>query len=57
VQQSLPLEPTRGAIRNVQKRSRQLTEGRFTISEKTASQVLKGEISLLEAIEKETPKR
>lgn len=53
VQQILPLEPTRGAIRNVQRRSRQLTEGRFTISEKTAIQVLKGEISLLEAIDKE----
>jgi len=56
VQQTLPLEPTRGAIRNVQRRSRQLTEGRFTISEKIALQVLKGEISLVEAIEKEKPK-
>jgi hypothetical protein len=53
VQQTLPLETTRGAIRNVQLRSRQLTEGRFTISEKAALQVLKGEISLLEAIDKE----
>jgi hypothetical protein len=53
VQTTLPLEPTRGAIKNVQKRSRQLTEGRFTISEKTAVQVLKGEVSLLEAIQKE----
>jgi hypothetical protein len=51
VQQTLPLEPTRGAIRNVQRRSRQLTDGRFTISEKTALQVLKGELSLLEAID------
>ena len=53
VQQTLPLEPTRGAIRNVQRRSRQLTEGRFTISEKTALQVLKGELSLVEAIDRE----
>jgi hypothetical protein len=53
VQQTLPLEPTRGTIRNVQRRSRQLTEGRFTISEKTALKVLKGELSLLEAIDKE----
>ncbi len=53
VQTILPLEPTRGAIKNVQKRSRQLTEGRFSISEDTALRVLKGEISLLEAIEKE----
>ena len=58
VQATLPLEPTRGAIKNVQKRSRQLSEGRFTISEKIAIQVLKGELSLLEAIEKEEkPKR
>jgi hypothetical protein len=57
VQQTLPLEPTRGAIRNVQRRSRQLTEGRFTISEKTALQVLKGELSLVEAIDNENPIR
>ena len=59
VQTTLPLEPTRGAIKNVQRHSRQITEGRYTISEKTAIQVLKGELSLLEAIEKEKtePKR
>ena len=56
MQTTLPLKPTRGAIKNVQKHSRQLTEGRYTISEKTALQVLKGEISLLEAIEKEKSK-
>jgi hypothetical protein len=53
VQTTLPIETSRGAIKNVQKRSRQLSEGRFTISEDTALQVLKGEISLLEAMEKE----
>ena len=53
VQTILPIETSRGAIKNVQKRSRQLSEGRFTISEDTARQVLKGEISLLEAVEKE----
>jgi hypothetical protein len=53
VQTTLPIETSRGAIKNVQKRSRQLSEGRFTISEDTAHQVLKGEISLLEAVEKE----
>jgi hypothetical protein len=53
VQSTLPIETSRGAIKNVQKRSRQLSEGRFTISEKTALRVLTGEISLLEAIEKE----
>jgi len=59
VQTTLPLEPTRGAVKNVQRHSRQLTEGRHTISEKTAIQVLKGKLSLLEAIEKEKikPKR
>ncbi len=53
VQTTLPIETSRGAIKNVQKRSRQLSEGRYTISEDTALQVLKGEISLLEAVEKE----
>jgi hypothetical protein len=50
VQKKLPLEPTRGAIKNVQKRSRQLTEGKYSIPEKTALRVLKGELSLSEAI-------
>ncbi len=54
VQATLPLEPTRGAIRNVQRRSRQLTEGRFTISEECALRVLRGELSLVEAVEIET---
>lgn len=57
VQTKLPLEPTRGAIRNVQKRSRQLTEGRYSISEKTALKVLKGELSLVEAIKQEDSKK
>ena len=56
VQTNLPLEPTRGAIKNVQKQSRQLTEGKYTISEKTALRVLKGKISLIEAIENEKSK-
>jgi hypothetical protein len=51
VQTTLPLEPTRGAVRNVQRRSRQLTEGRYTISEDCALKVLRGELSLIEAIE------
>ena len=53
VQTTLPIETSRGTIKNIQKRSRQLSEGRFTISERMALRVLKGEISLLEAIEKE----
>lgn len=57
VQSVLPLETSRGAIKNIQKRSRQLSEGRFTISEETALRVLTGELSLLEAIEKEEKPR
>ena len=53
VQRRLPLEPTRGEIRNIQERSRKLTGGKFSISEKTAVKVLEGSISLIEAIEKE----
>ena len=53
VQRRLPLEPTRGDIRRVQEQSRQYTDGRLSISEKTALKVLKGEISLKEAIELE----
>lgn len=57
IQRRLPLEPTRGNIRNVQERSRQLTDGRFSISEKTAIEVLKGEISLKEAIELDSSRK
>ncbi|MHA1212940.1 MAG: hypothetical protein ACTSSH_10810 [Candidatus Heimdallarchaeota archaeon] len=53
VQQRLPLEPTRGALRDVQKYSRQLTNGRLSISEKAAREVLQGKLSLKEAVEKE----
>ena len=53
VQRRLSLEPTRGNIRNVQEHSRQLTDGRFSISEQTALEVLKGKISLKEAVELE----
>ena len=57
VQSTLPIETSRGAIKNVQKHSRQLSEGRFTISEETALRVLTGELSLLEALEKEKKPR
>ncbi len=53
VQSTLPIETSRGAIKNIQRWSRQLSEGKFTISEKTALRVLTGELSLLEAIEQE----
>jgi hypothetical protein len=53
VQSTLPIETSRGMIKNIQRWSRQLSEGRFTISEKTALRVLTGELSLLEAIEQE----
>ncbi|KYK23944.1 hypothetical protein AYK25_00835 [Thermoplasmatales archaeon SM1-50] len=57
VQSILPIETSRGAIKNIQKQSRQVSEGRFTISEETALRVLTGELSLLEAIEKEEKTR
>ena len=61
IQKRLPLEPTKGDIRNIQERSRKLTDGQFSISEKTARDVLNGKISLKEAIEleksRQKPKR
>jgi len=56
VQKRLPLEPTKGDIRNIQERSRKYTDGKFSISEKMALKVLKGEISLIEAIDLEKNK-
>jgi len=53
VQSKLPLKPTKGEIKNIQERSRKLSEGKFTISEKKAIEVLEGKISLKEAIESE----
>ncbi len=57
VQSILPIETSRGAIKNIQKQSRLLSEGRFTISEEIALRVLTGEVSLLEAIRKEEKTR
>ena len=42
---------TRGDIKRIQERSRKITDGKFSISEKKAISVLKGDIKLLEAIE------
>jgi hypothetical protein len=56
VQKKLPLEPTKGEIRNIQERSRKMTDGQFSISEKKALEVLNGKISLTEAIEFEKSK-
>jgi len=53
VQSKLPLEPTKGEIKNIQERSRKLSGGKFSISKKTAIKVLYGKISLKEAIESE----
>jgi hypothetical protein len=53
VQSRLPLEPTKGEIKNIQERSRKLTNGQFTISKKIATKVLEGKLSLKEAIELE----
>ncbi len=51
VQKKLPLEPTKGEIRNIQEKSRIITNGKFTISKKSAKKVLEGKISLKEAID------
>jgi hypothetical protein len=51
VQRRLPLEPTRGEIKNIQERSRKLSGGKFSISKKTAFKVLDGRLSLIEAID------
>lgn len=56
VQTRLPIEFTKGDIRNIQEKSRKLTNGRFSISEKTAIKVLKGHLSLIEAIDLESIK-
>ena len=53
VQKQLPLQPTKGEIRRIQENSRKLTNGQFSISEKTAIEVLNGKINLQEAIELE----
>lgn len=53
VQKRQPLKPSRGDIRRVQEQSRHITEGILSISEKTALDVLRGDISLKEAIENE----
>ena len=53
VQSRLPLKPTRGEIRNIQEKSRKLTNGRFTISEQTALDILKGKKSLIEVLKLE----
>ena len=57
VQRRLPLEPTKGDIRNIQERSRKHTDGKFSISENTAIKVLKGDLSLKEATELEKNKK
>jgi len=53
VNKQLPLEPTKGEVKNIQERSRKLTEGEFSISEEIALKVLKGQLSLKEAVELE----
>jgi len=53
IQTRLPLEPTKGEIKKIQEKSRKMTSGNFSISEKTARKVLNGELSLEEAVELE----
>jgi len=56
VTSSQPLSPTRGAIRNIQRKSRTLSQGSISIDTETAKRVLKGELSLHEAVENNTNK-
>jgi hypothetical protein len=51
VQKKQPINITRGDIKRIQEKSRKITDGKFSISEKTAISVLKGNINLLDAIE------
>ena len=51
VKRNFPLKPTKGDIRNIQQQSRKLTNGRYSISEKTAIDVLRGNIDLIKAVE------
>lgn len=53
VHRRLPLEPTKGEIRKIQEESRKLSDGKITISSKKAILVLKGELSLHQAINEE----
>ncbi len=53
VQRQLPLEPTKGEIKRIQEQSRRLSEGKYTISKESALLVLKGKLSLREALERE----
>ena len=53
VQRKLPLAPTRGEIKRIQEKSRKMTDGKYSISSEKAVLVLKGEISLIQAIEDE----
>jgi len=57
VQRRLPLQPTKGDVRNIQEKSRKLTNGRFTISQESALEVLQGKKSLHEAITYEQQKK
>ena len=56
VRATQPLNITRGAIRNIQRKSRTLSQGSISIDTETAKQVLKGELSLHEAVENNTNK-
>lgn len=53
VMNNQPLKPTKGEIRDIQRKSRDLSDGKYSISAKMALKVLQGEISLQEAIEME----
>ena len=51
---SYKVEPTEGELRDIQRRSRIESKGRVTISKKEAERVARGELSLEEAIKRDT---
>jgi hypothetical protein len=53
VSRRLPIEPKKGDIKRIQEKSRQMTQGRLSISQKSAIAVLKGEKSLAESIKED----
>ena len=57
VREKQVLKVTNGSIKEIQRRSRMLSDGKITISRSNAVKVLEGKITLEEAIEKQKKKR
>ena len=57
IEKKLPVLPTKGEIRNIQEKSRKITNGKFSISEEIAKEVLNGKININDAVKKEEKRR